>query len=349
MDGGVSFSLHFIDDFLTMGRAKTGQCARNLNIVKSTSKKNGTPLKQVKIVGPTTCLDFLGIELDTERFQMRLSEEKIVGLKKVLNQWEKRRACKKRELLSLIGKLSHACKIVRPGRIFLRRMIETSCKCSQLDHWIRLTEEFRADLAWWESFLRVWNGRSLLDGKWLRAQPDVVFASDASGSWGYGAVWGEQWVQGQWEESWGKVNIATKELLPIVISCAVWGPQWCCKLVLNQCDNMAVVDIMKAQRSKDPTIMHLLRCLHFICAYWEIELRVEHIPGKMNVVADAVSRNLLQVMESADLERNPVQVPGELWRLLVVERPDWLQPTWRSLLTASLTRVSHQARKEHMQ
>lgn len=55
--------------------------------------------------------------------------------------WEERRACKKRELLSLIGS-----KIVRPGRIFLRKI---SCKGSQLDYSIRFTEEFRSDLAWW--------------------------------------------------------------------------------------------------------------------------------------------------------------------------------------------------------
>ena len=115
--------------------------------------------------------------------------------------------------------------------------------------------------------------------------------------------------------------------------------------MLNQCDNMAVVDVIRSQKSKDPTIMHLLRCLHFICAYWEIELRVEHIPGKLNVMADAVSRNLLQVMETSDLERHPGVVPGELWQLVVVEKPDWLQPTWRPLLIASLTKALLQAQR----
>ena len=65
MDEGVTFSLHFIDDFLSMGRASTGQCRRNLCIIRAVSKGNGTALKEVKIVGPTTCLEFLGIELDT--------------------------------------------------------------------------------------------------------------------------------------------------------------------------------------------------------------------------------------------------------------------------------------------
>ncbi len=85
-------------------------------------------------------------------------------------------------------------------------------------------------------------------------------------------------------------------------------------MVLNLCDNMAVhVDVVKKQGSKDPILM---RCLHFIGAYWEIELRVEHIPGKRNVVADAISRNISQAMKEAGLADWPTQIPAELWKLL---------------------------------
>ena len=59
--------------------------------------------------------------------------------------------------------------------------------------------------------------------------------------------------------------------------------------------------------------------------------------------ADAVSRNYLQVMEAEGLVGNPRPIPDKLWRLLVVERPDWQHPTWKSLLTASLREVLLQA------
>ena len=156
-------------------------------------------------------------------------------------------------------------------------------------------------------------------------------------------MWGKEWLQGRWGDDWSELNITIKELLPIVLGCAVWGPQWRRKLVLNLCDNMAVVQVCKSHKSKEPVVMHLLRCLHFICAHWEIELRVEHIPGRLNVQADAVSRNYLQVMEAEGLVGNPRPIPVKLWRLLVVERPDWQHPTWKSLLTASLREVLLQA------
>ena len=51
-------------------------------------------------------------------------------------------------MLSLIGKLAHACKVLQVGRLFLRRMIDHSTKAKKLDHWIHLTSDFRADLPW---------------------------------------------------------------------------------------------------------------------------------------------------------------------------------------------------------
>ena len=42
----------------------------------------------------------------------------------------------------LIGRLAHACKVVKPGRTFLRRMTDTAQKSWQLDHWIHLAAEF---------------------------------------------------------------------------------------------------------------------------------------------------------------------------------------------------------------
>ena len=58
-------------------------------------------------------LDFLEILLDIMGMEMRLSDDKIEALKVLFHQWDQWKACRKRELLSLIGKLSHACKMIR--------------------------------------------------------------------------------------------------------------------------------------------------------------------------------------------------------------------------------------------
>ena len=50
--------------------------------------------------------------------------------------WRGCKTCTKQELLSLIGQLGHACKVVKPGRIFLSQMIKLSTVAKKLNHHI---------------------------------------------------------------------------------------------------------------------------------------------------------------------------------------------------------------------
>ena len=51
----------------------------------------------------------------------------------MLATWRGRKACKKRDLLSLIGVLSHASKAVRAGQTFIQRLIDLSTVVKHLD------------------------------------------------------------------------------------------------------------------------------------------------------------------------------------------------------------------------
>ena len=72
--------------------------------------------------------------------------------------------------------------------------------------------------------------------------PSTNLTSDTSGSWGCGAFCGHFWFQLSMDihvhPRYLEENIATKELLPIVIAAAIGGPMWQCgKAVLCRCDN----------------------------------------------------------------------------------------------------------------
>ena len=150
MHRGVSCPLHYLDDFLTMDRAEPRECSQNLDTsLIHTCQSLGLPLKWPKLEGPSTVLIFLGIVLDTERLELRVLEEKLREIKVLITKWQTRKAGKKCELLSLIGKLAHVAKVIVPRRIFLRRMINTAHQVKQLHHWVHLNVEFKSDLAWW--------------------------------------------------------------------------------------------------------------------------------------------------------------------------------------------------------
>ena len=108
--------------------------------------------------GLMVSLLFLSIQLDTEKLEVWLPEDKMCRLGQLLSEWKQRHTCIKRELLSLLGILHHACQVVCPGCTFLRQMIELSKVIKHPHHHIRLNTEFRTDLEWWILFLPSWNG-----------------------------------------------------------------------------------------------------------------------------------------------------------------------------------------------
>ena len=96
------------------------------------------PLPTIKVEGPTTSLTFLGIVIDTiHAHRIAFTPSKIQRLKTCIAKWIRRKVCRKKELLSLIGSLSHACTVIAPGHIFMQQLITTSYETKNLFHWMQ--------------------------------------------------------------------------------------------------------------------------------------------------------------------------------------------------------------------
>ena len=160
-----------------------------MDIIKQVCERLGIPLALEKVEGPSTSLNFLGITLDTSRMEALLPADKLQRTRELVSLWMLKKTATKREILSLIGVLQHATKIVQPGRTFLSRMYATAAKLRELHFYTRLYKEFRSDLCWWDIFLESWNGVSLLQCTSIQtiATPDFSIQTDESGSWGCGA------------------------------------------------------------------------------------------------------------------------------------------------------------------
>ena len=329
VQAGVTWVAHYLDDFITLGRKESKECGSNLDCILATCRRLGVPVARAKCEGPTTSLVFLGFLIDSTQMTVSLPEPKLQRTLRLVAEWSGRKAGRKRELESLLGHLQHAATVVRPGRSFVRRLIELLSSVVGHDRWVRLNASARSDLMWWQSFMGQWNGVSLIPNQQLEATVET----DASGSWGCGGRWGGKWFQWKWEGPSSEWLIASKELLPILFAVAIWGKNWRGQRVNCRCDNMAVVAVINAGRAKDRSLMHLLRCLFFWTAHYSIHLRASHVPGVSNVAADALSRNdfsrFLQVVPEA--EPNPESIPEQLVVLLAKEQPDWVSPRWTQL------------------
>ena len=201
----------------------------------------GIPLAIAKVEDPTTVLEFLGILLDTTRMEACLPEDKHVRVQTTVREWISKKKATKREILSSVGLLQHAAKVVHPGCTFIRRMYSVAARVPELDYYTCLNKEFRSDLSWWQLFLNSWNGVSFLKLTAMPQVPDLTLQTDASGSWGCAAFCSGKWLQWEWPQEWYPISIMARELVPIVLSCAVWGPRMAHKSVCFQCDNTGVV------------------------------------------------------------------------------------------------------------
>ena len=67
-----------------------------------------------------------------------------------------------------------------------------------------------------------------------------------------------------------------KELVPITLSTAIWGPQLYRSQVCYHCDNSSVDAALSKGSAHDAVVMQLLHCLLFFIAHYDIHIVCEH-------------------------------------------------------------------------
>ena len=119
----------------------------------------------------------------------------------------------------------------------------------------------------------IWNGVSFLELATL-VPPHFTITSNASGSWGCGAIWDHSWNGRAFLQ---EAIIATKELVPVVLAVAIWGHHWSKKLIRILSDNSTVVSAINSNTSRVPDMAHLLRCLAFLQVHFQCQISACHI------------------------------------------------------------------------
>ena len=146
-----------------------------------------------------------------------------------------------------------------------------------------LTMEARRDINWFRKFMPTFNGVFFY-------QRPINCAIELYASLrGLGARWGSRIYTLTLPLGYLDMNIAHLEILNIV-ALRVWHQFWANKKVAIACDNEAVVHVLNTGRTRDLTLAAIAHNIQFEAARDNIDLQVNHIPGKLNVVADLLSR-----------------------------------------------------------
>ena len=118
---GVPNVVHILDDIFFVAKPPRSGCFTALCNILWLFTELDIPVAPGKAFPPTTSLEFMGVLLDSNKMEARLSLDKLTRTKKALHEWSRKKSATLKELQSLIGTLQFTCRVVVPSRAFLQR------------------------------------------------------------------------------------------------------------------------------------------------------------------------------------------------------------------------------------
>ena len=239
---------------------------------------------------PSTQMICLGILVDTVRMVFEVPQDRLLEPHEELLQWSTFADFAKSQLQALLGKLSFVSACVKPGRIFMSRLL--NCLRTLQPHRSRfpISSEMLADINWWLTFLPSFNGTALTQLRPSDFQ-EVLFTCDSSLHRG-GATYFDECITFGFPRHIESLalHITALELSALVIAVKLWAPKLAGVQFQISCDNDAAVQIANSGRTQDPFMQRCLRQLWLTKARYDLEIHVIHVPGIHNVFPDCLSR-----------------------------------------------------------
>ena len=150
---------------------------------------------------------------------------------------------------------------------------------------IILNMEFIRGLNWFLHFLPKFNGKAFISHRQITEEIEL----DASLQ-GLGARWGHQVYTLSIPLGYNDFSIVHLEMLNILVAIRTWGHQWGGKAVKIACDNQAVVSVLNSGKTRDLALAAIAKNIFMEAAQADILLKTVHIMGKVNDIADSLSR-----------------------------------------------------------
>jgi hypothetical protein len=243
-----------------------------------------------KDCSPSTSMVCLGIAVNTIELSLAVPPSRVEELSAELVLWKSRKHFTVKQLQSLLGKLSYVSACVKPGRIFMSRLLGKLRAFPSGSKRAAVTTDMKNDIDWWLEFLPVYNGVSIIKAdEWDFAE--LHFATDASLQAG-GATCMSDCCKFMFPPAiiQAAEHITALELFTIIVAVRTWAPMLEHKKFLVSCDNEAAVTVVNSGATRNPFMQRCLRQLWFTAALHDFEVRARHIPGEHNTFADCLSR-----------------------------------------------------------
>lgn len=273
--------LNYIDDLCGIGNRDIFYC------VLKVLHELGLPVAPNKIQSPTTCVIWLGIEIDSQNMEIRIPPDRLEETISLLRVWKYKSVATMREIQQILGKLHHISRCCKPARLFVNRMLDTLRHAYHAPGNVELNSDFKKDIQWFLDFLPAYNGKTFI--RELQTRYTVELDSSLTGC---GAIMRDSYYSTQFPEFILQEHhpIVHLEMLNLVIAAKVWANKFSGHKVTFLCDNAVAVSVLSTGRARDAFLLRCAREIWLQMARFDFHIAPEHRPAVFMETADALSR-----------------------------------------------------------
>lgn len=284
----------YLDDWLLRSRNLDLLCQQRDYLLRLVKSLGFLVNFKKSALTPSQDFVYIGVRFRTDLGVALPPPDRVTNIVRSTEELTRSKEITARRLLQWLGLLNSAADHVPWGRLHMRPV-----QLFLLSRWRPHRDSIEMLISLPHEVLgtvwRFWTEpRNLEIGIPLaRPVPNWTVETDAS-LFGWGARLRESalYVSGQWSDTERQLHINMLELLAVERVLLHWERSLSGHLVLVRSDNMTVVQYLNRQGgTRSPALgMATFRILCW-CRDRQVTVRAEHIPGRLNLVPDALSRS----------------------------------------------------------
>lgn len=294
----------YLDDMLLM--APTPALLKShLKLVCYVLTHLGFVLNESKcVMEPQQSLEFLGFMVDSKAMTLALPHSKVDKIRKECRHMRNQEVVTARQLAHLIGSMTACLPAIAAAPLHYRALQRLRSRAltptmDNYDHPVPLSAEAKLDLLWWIDNLSCNVHRPILP-----PTTSLTLETDASRKgWGAYCQNTKQRTGGQWSREELEHHINWLELKAAFLGIQSFLKQSRCHILVLMDNRVAIAYVNQKGGTRSAKLCNLALELWNWCLDRDVTVHAEHLPGRLNVIADFESRN---VNDSSDWQLDPV-------------------------------------------
>ena len=279
----------YLDDWLVRASSHSICLQHTQTLVKMCQDLGWLVNTEKSELEPKQVFNFVDYQFDLRSGRVRPTPDQWQGLQEKIQALLLLPACPVRQFMSPIGLLTATEKQVHLGRLHMRPIqwhLKNNWRVPEsLEKVIPLPKSLHRHLRWWLEESNVLQGQPLHPIKHA-----LQIFTDASKE-GWGVHLNERTARGSWSVPESRLHINYLELKAVFLALKEFQDLCTGKIVLLATDNTTVVSYINKEGGmrSGPLCALLWRILTW-CSQRQVTLKARHIPGRLNVIADKLSR-----------------------------------------------------------